>query len=314
MIRVLFDPEALAEPDRTWWAEWQAKAQDATDEAIESFEEWLSGDQEKPFKCKFNQGIWRELKTWLLRNVFFRKCAYCERIISGFTGDAEHYRPKGAVTCDNATHDDFVTPSCEFKNPATGEQYAGDHPGYFWLAYDWRNLVPACKFCNSGKGKNERFDIANEYVVLVKLDAADIQALRPKVRPRASKLWPDYYYPSPSMLDEREQPLLLNPLNALDHRDPRKHLRFGVRGTVAARTTEGSANIRVFRLDKDDADLLVDRSAAQERFRSDYYLALRESTAKAEDLLDQYAAARFPFSAAALDYHKIFSEDAPKPR
>jgi hypothetical protein len=28
-----------------------------------------------------------------------------------------------------------------------------EHPGYFWLAYHWKNLLPSCAFCNAHLGK-----------------------------------------------------------------------------------------------------------------------------------------------------------------
>jgi hypothetical protein len=43
-----------------------------------------------------------------------------------------------------------------------------EHPGYYWLAYEWTNLLPSCYDCNSfrrhgtmkaGPGKNERFPV-----------------------------------------------------------------------------------------------------------------------------------------------------------
>src|SRR5205823_867098 len=35
------------------------------------------------------------------------------------------------------------------------------HPGYHFLAYDWRNLLPTCEGCNLAKGN--RFQTGNEY-------------------------------------------------------------------------------------------------------------------------------------------------------
>jgi uncharacterized protein (TIGR02646 family) len=55
-----------------------------------------------------------------------KKCAYCERVRNEFREtDVDHYRPKGAVEGQDR------------------------HPGYWWLAHDWRNLLGACKQCNS---------------------------------------------------------------------------------------------------------------------------------------------------------------------
>jgi len=63
-----------------------------------------------------------------LRLLFHNKCAYCERI--EYKPDVEHYRPKKKVT---------------------GSQR--NNHGYFWLCYEWTNLLPACRDCNSGNGK-----------------------------------------------------------------------------------------------------------------------------------------------------------------
>ena len=66
----------------------------------------------------------REVKTALLE-LFHGKCAYCESKIAGVsTGDVEHFRPKSSVV----------------ESP--------DHPGYWWLAMRWGNLVLSCMHCN----------------------------------------------------------------------------------------------------------------------------------------------------------------------
>ncbi|MCP5007099.1 MAG: hypothetical protein GY941_24615 [Planctomycetes bacterium] len=60
-----------------------------------------------------------------------RKCCYCERKRElKRESDVEHYRPKAAIENE--------------KN----------HPGYWWLAYDWENYFIACKPCNQGHKKN----------------------------------------------------------------------------------------------------------------------------------------------------------------
>ncbi|MBL4660109.1 MAG: hypothetical protein JKY19_07115 [Alcanivoracaceae bacterium] len=63
-----------------------------------------------------------------LKDLFHGKCAYCESQIAGSSQtDIEHYRPKGAVK--------------EKK----------DHPGYWWLAMNWKNLVLSCMHCNQSR-------------------------------------------------------------------------------------------------------------------------------------------------------------------
>lgn len=60
-----------------------------------------------------------------LEKLFHGKCAYCESFYAGFQPvDVEHYRPKGEV-----------------------EGVSG-HPGYWWLAMEWSNLLPSCIDCN----------------------------------------------------------------------------------------------------------------------------------------------------------------------
>lgn len=64
-----------------------------------------------------------------LSQAFHGKCAYCEsKIVSIYSGDVEHFRPKSAY--NNDSEQDLVK------------------PGYFWLAADWKNLLFACPFCN----------------------------------------------------------------------------------------------------------------------------------------------------------------------
>lgn len=64
-----------------------------------------------------------------LTDLFAGKCAYCESPVSGSSQtDIEHYRPKGGVT--------------------EAAKAGIDHPGYWWLAMDWNNLVLSCMHCN----------------------------------------------------------------------------------------------------------------------------------------------------------------------
>ena len=66
------------------------------------------------------------------------KCCFCERKRDkAREPDVEHYRPKARVT--------------ENRN----------HPGYWWLAYDWDNLLWSCKACNEDK-KGNHFPLRNE--------------------------------------------------------------------------------------------------------------------------------------------------------
>ena len=64
-----------------------------------------------------------------LKNDQNGKCAYCERYYNGDYGAVEHYRPKGEV------------------QQREGAQV--EKPGYYWLAYEWENLLFSCSECNT---------------------------------------------------------------------------------------------------------------------------------------------------------------------
>ena len=74
------------------------------------------------------------------------KCWYVECKNPGADNDIDHFRPKSRVAED------------------------GTHPGYYWLAFDWRNLRLSCQRANrprrdpeSGEtgGKSDNFPLAN---------------------------------------------------------------------------------------------------------------------------------------------------------
>lgn len=68
----------------------------------------------------------------LLIQMFEGKCAYCEIFaVAGADGDVEHYRPKGGVT--------------------DADRAQVWHPGYWWLAMVWSNLVLSCQHCNQSR-------------------------------------------------------------------------------------------------------------------------------------------------------------------
>jgi len=78
---------------------------------------------------------------WTLKEIYHQKCAFCESKLTNDYGDIEHYRPKNKS-------------EKESKDCDKGKSY-------YWLAFGWDNLLPACKRCN-GK-KSNCFDIDGEY-------------------------------------------------------------------------------------------------------------------------------------------------------
>ncbi|HAO51447.1 MAG TPA: hypothetical protein DCR35_20300 [Runella sp.] len=88
-------------------------------------------------KIKDEDGnVVREEVVEALEAIYYNKCAYCEQPTHTYI---EHYRPKNRV----------------IKSP--------NHGGYFWLCYEWSNLLPTCHECNKiGGGKGDQFPIQNE--------------------------------------------------------------------------------------------------------------------------------------------------------
>ena len=82
----------------------------------------------------------KEVKETLIA-VQDYKCCFCESKIGHIAyGDVEHYRPKAGWVQD--------------EEPI-------NKPGYFWLAYDWDNLLLSCEKCNQ-RYKRNYFPLAND--------------------------------------------------------------------------------------------------------------------------------------------------------
>jgi uncharacterized protein (TIGR02646 family) len=74
-----------------------------------------------------------------LINCQFGKCCFCEQKIDA-DGDVEHFRPKQAY------------------KQTKGQPL--QRPGYYWLAYEWRNLFLSCPSCNQ-RHKQNLFPVAD---------------------------------------------------------------------------------------------------------------------------------------------------------
>jgi 5-methylcytosine-specific restriction endonuclease McrA len=202
MIKVAF-----AEPNSQEWLDWKADVQQATQQLIAQ-----AALGEKP---KIKDALYKKMRQQLF-DAFHGKCAYCEaKFILDQTGDVEHFRPKGAVVDE---HDQPVT-------IADNAGAARPHPGYYWLAYDWQNLLPSCSRCNrltktrDGRkvGKGTRFPVAAGRAAAPGEEAA-------------------------------EQPLFLHP--AFD--DPSEHLVFDAdTGILAGKTPRGKLCIELLDLNRD---------------------------------------------------------------
>ncbi len=258
MIFIKFDPEALSGKAREEWDSWLRLAEAATNRAIEAWENESRHD--------FDSAVWTRLKRWLLEHVFHGKCAYCETQLAGARqpGDAEHFRPKGSVNYRESGDDPPTYVPALAEDETTTPPRTVQHPGYFWLAYNWKNLLPACNFCNRAPGKKDQFPIRRKrYGYLHKL--TEEQARRLKAPPYHSHRWSGAYYLAPEDLNDLEGPLLLHPYFDADIG---RHLDFDSRGQVYARrvgeelSARGTESIEVYALASED--LRVRRQAAQE--------------------------------------------------
>jgi hypothetical protein len=143
-----------------------------------------------------------------LMTLFYGKCAYCETFLGGSVPiDSELFRPAASVA------------------------EAPDHPGYWWLASRWENMLLACGTCNRQK--------ANRFPLIAESRRAFAEGR-----------------------EVNEQPLLLNPCE--DH--PEEHLVFNDDGTVVSETPRGQATISVLGLNRDT--LVQARRETAERFKN----------------------------------------------
>jgi hypothetical protein len=168
---------------------------------------------------------------------FYGKCAYCEVSIRDYQrGDVEHFRPKAEVTDENGQPVYLFDEQGQVQVDADGEPVK--HLGYYWLAYEWTNLLPACVKCNQTEvrqgcriGKHTRFPVEGRH------------AQRPE-----------------EVADEK--PLLINPLSDQETDDPSHHLVVDTKtGVLGHRTARGQACIEIFGLNERD-QLVADRRKA----------------------------------------------------
>jgi hypothetical protein len=86
---------------------------------------------------RFDPAIYGDpsVKEALREEMQHNKCCFCEAYVPHISsGDVEHYRPKAG-----------------FRQEEEGEL---ERPGYYWLAYDWENLLFCCEICNRRHKRN----------------------------------------------------------------------------------------------------------------------------------------------------------------
>jgi hypothetical protein len=216
MIRIDF-----TEPTTEDWKTWRKVCAIATTTLVADVEEGKA--------IVIKDAIYKEQNTVYmdLDGVFHGKCAYCESLMdANQPGDTEHFRPKKSVT-DRAGKAIMIDEE---------DGTAKEHPGYYWLAYDWRNLLPSCSLCNrvTKLKTGERIGKGNYFPV------RGFRAINPAE-------------------ETKEEPLLINPLI----QDPSNHLGIDDTGVFIPLTAEGEETIKALGLNTREA-LVDERKRAYE--------------------------------------------------
>lgn len=134
------------------------------------------------------------------------KCAFCETRDTRSPGAVEHFRPKHG-----------------WKQQRSDSL---NRPGYFWLGYEWSNLLFSCTMCNDTGHKGNLFPLSDP---------------SKRARPRAQSI-------------AAEDPLLINPYEE----DPSTHLEWNAFvPRPKASSPQGQATIDTFGLVTDQR--LMDR-------------------------------------------------------
>jgi uncharacterized protein (TIGR02646 family) len=104
--------------------------------ATRSLCQQYDADREPCKEWSFDSGLYgaKSVKN-ALQTAQHNKCAFCESKVSHVAyGDVEHFRPKAGYR--QSPNDILV------------------QPGYYWLAYEWSNLLFCCQLCNQRFKRN----------------------------------------------------------------------------------------------------------------------------------------------------------------
>jgi hypothetical protein len=158
MIRIQFQ-----EPDSPEWKAWLKEATDARDVLVGRWKDWLAKVKAAPdpsalladgFQFEVDRKIYTRRKDDLIAG-YLGKCVYCEGKFGLVAyGDLDHYRPKQQIKQGAGKVVQITIRGHEIP-----------HPGYFWLAYDYRNLLPTCDRCNR-TAKGSLFPVIGEHAFI----------------------------------------------------------------------------------------------------------------------------------------------------
>ncbi|MFK7948537.1 MAG: hypothetical protein AB8G11_13175 [Saprospiraceae bacterium] len=175
----------------------------------------------------------KEVRNTLI-TLYKSKCAYCEGKIevSNSTPRIEHYRPKNGI-----------------KGIPKNE-----HKGYYWLGYEWTNLLLACEVCNNSTYKSNKFPLEDE-------NTRVSDDLKKEGFIDTNDEFQFEKFQANSNILSKEKRLLLNP--EID--DVNKHLYFTPKGIIKERNHSkmGKTSINVYGLNRsnqsDGIDLIKGR-------------------------------------------------------
>jgi len=192
----------FSEPNHPKWLRWR---EDCHNEALLLAERVAEG--KKPLIKKiYKRKAVKDLYYCASTGPFQGKCAICGLPLQGDpNADLIHYRPPWPLVHEG--------------KPVWVETPQGPqpHPGYYWLAYHWQNLLPACGFC------------------VKRCETPVFPTMNPPVASQDGNL-------------EGEQAVFLNP-----HFDlVSDHISEDVSGLLIARTDRGKAWISFFNLNLRD--------------------------------------------------------------
>jgi len=240
------------------WVAWREKAE-AELETLRAYAKKMANVEYEGFVApEIKDSLYKGPRDFLMQ-AFNGKCAFCEsRIDATQPGDVEHFRPKGAVHNDDGTMARFAT-------KAGAER---DHPGYFWLAYEWSNLLIACNTCNRSAKRN-----------FFPIDAGCTRALTP---------------------DDiaKEKALFINPLQE----DPSLQLKFEDTGMVIPLGPKGERCVEMLKLNRDA--LVEERKETYDNVKMKFekYMGLKDVDPESPMLkteLEEYSLGKRKFAAQA---------------
>jgi uncharacterized protein (TIGR02646 family) len=246
-------------PNDKKWHRWCADCQKATDKL---HQQHMQGED-----LVFEDKLYSRRKDFFKSPsaAFYGKCAYCEcSVLVNQRGDIDHFRPKASVS--------------DVKGIAV------QHPGYYWLAYDWRNLLLSCILCNQipspktgNVGKGTRFPVIGDHAQ------------------------------TPDEIDT-EQPLLINPASDRPTDDPAEHLDIDLTtGLLIAKSDRGRTCIEVFGLNTRE-HLIQGRLGALSHIKVLLMKLAHELDEKVQAEITEVYRGRKPFSLVQITYLEKFQQ------